>query len=45
LGLARRAKIIDAGRHHGNADDTFQALIETGADDDVGVLVGVCTEN
>src|ERR1700757_2171063 len=41
LRLARRAKIIDAGRYHRDADDTFQAFIESGADDDVGVLVGL----
>jgi len=35
------AEIIDAGRHYRDADDTFQAFIESGADDDVGVLVGL----
>jgi len=39
LRLARRAKIIDASRHHLDADDIFQALIESEADDDVGVLI------
>jgi hypothetical protein len=39
LRLARRAKIIDASRHHRDADDIFQAFIESGADDDVGVLI------
>jgi len=39
LRLARRTKIINAGRHDGDADDTFQAFIKRGADDDVGVLV------
>ena len=39
LRLARRAEIVDAGRHHGDADDTVQAVIEGGADDDIGVLV------
>ena len=37
--LARRANIIDASRHHRDADDTFQTFIESGADDDVGVLI------
>jgi len=39
LRLARRIGIIDAGRHHRNPDDTFQAFIERRADDDVGVRV------
>src|ERR1700687_1068927 len=39
--LARRAEIIDAGRHYRNADDTFQTFIERRADNDVGVLVGL----
>jgi hypothetical protein len=41
LRLARRAEIIDAGRHHRDANDTLQALIERRADDDVGVRVGL----
>jgi hypothetical protein len=39
LPLARRAKIIDASRHHRDADDTFQAFVESGAEDDVCVLI------
>jgi hypothetical protein len=39
LRLERRAKIIDASRNHRDADDTFQTFIESGADDDVGVLI------
>ena len=38
--LARRVKIIDASRHL-DADHTFQAFIESGTDDDVGVLIGI----
>src|SRR5690242_17464170 len=30
-------EIIDAGRHHRDADDAFEAVVERGADDDVGV--------
>src|SRR5215831_6306445 len=39
LRLVPRAKIIDAGRHHRDADDTVEVFIESGADDDVGILV------
>jgi hypothetical protein len=39
LRLARHAGVVDAGRHHRDADDAFQAVVEGGADDDVGVLV------
>ena len=37
--LAGHAGVVDAGRHHRNVDDAFQAVVEGGADDDVGVLV------
>jgi len=39
LRLVRHAGVVDAGRHHRNVDDAFQAVVEGGADDDVGVLV------
>ena len=39
LRLARHAGVVDAGRHHRDADDAFQAVVECGADDDVAVLV------
>src|SRR6267378_3591761 len=41
LRLASLANIIDAGRHHRDADDTIQAFIERRADDYVGVRVGL----
>src|SRR5882757_5144796 len=41
LRLLRLTEIIDAGRHDRDADDTLQAFIEVGADDDVGVRVGL----
>ena len=37
LRLARHACVVDAGRHHRDTDDAFQAVIEGGAHDDVGV--------
>ena len=39
LRLARHAGVVDASRHHRDADDAFQAVVEGGADNDVGVLV------
>ena len=39
LRLARHAGVVDAGRHHRNADDAFQAVVKGGADDDVGVRI------
>ena len=44
LRLARRAEIIDAGRHHRDADDALETWIEGRADDDVGVLVGLVAD-
>ena len=41
LRLPRRVGVVDAGRDHRNADDAVQAFVEGGADDDVGVLVGL----
>ena len=41
LGPAHRSRDYQCRSHHGDADDTFQACIEGGADDDVGVLVGL----
>ena len=37
----RRVGIVDAGRHHRDADDAFEAFVKGGADDDVGVRVGL----
>ena len=37
----RRTGVIDAGRHHRDADDAIQAFVEGGADDDVGVRIGL----
>src|SRR5204863_481704 len=34
-----QANMVDAGRNHRNADDAFEAFVEGGADDDIGVLV------
>ena len=39
LRLVRHTGVVDAGRHYRDADDAFQAVVEGGADDDVGVLV------
>jgi hypothetical protein len=39
LRLMRYAGVVDAGRYHRDADDAFHAVVEGGADDDVGVLV------
>jgi hypothetical protein len=39
LQRASHAGVVDACRHHRDADDAFQAVVEGGADDDVGVLV------
>src|SRR4029079_11958690 len=36
---ARACDVVDAGRHHRNADDAFEAFIEGRADDDIGLLV------
>ena len=36
--------LIDAGRHHRDADDAFEALVEGRADDDVGVLVDLLAD-
>ena len=36
----RHAGVVDAGRHHLHADAVLlQAVVEGGADDDVGVLI------
>ena len=42
--LPRGAEIVDAGRHHRDADDTFEVCIEGGADDDVGVRIGLVAD-
>ena len=42
LGCVRRplqGGLVDAGRHHRDADDAFEALVEGRAHDDVGVLI------
>ena len=39
LRLVRHTGVVDAGRHYRDADDAFQAVVEGGADNDVGVLV------
>ena len=39
LGVARHTGIVDAGRHHRNADDPFQGFVKGRADDNVGILV------
>ena len=39
-----RQRVIDAGRDHRHADDAFQAFVEGGADDDVGVLVDLLAD-
>src|SRR6185295_16209592 len=44
LRLTRRAEIVDAGRHHGDADDAIEVCIEGGADDDVGVGIGLVAD-
>ena len=44
LYLVCRTGVIDPGCHHRDADDALQALVEDGADDDVGVLVGLFTD-
>ena len=38
-GRLRRHHLVDAGGDDGDADDAVEALVEGGADDDVGVLV------
>jgi len=35
---------VDAGRHHGDADDAFESLVEGCADDDVGFLVDLLAD-
>src|SRR6476469_6152537 len=41
---ARACDIVDAGRHHRNADDAFEAFVEGRADDDVGLLVDLLAD-
>ena len=36
--------VVDAGRHHRDADDAVEGLVEGGADDDVGVLVDLLAD-
>ena len=40
----RGRDMVDAGRHHRDADDAFEPLVEGGADDDVGVLVDLLAD-
>ena len=44
LGVRAHTGIIDAGRHHRDADDAFEAFVEGRADDDVGVLVDLLAD-
>ena len=39
LRLAHVTGVVDAGRHHGDADDAFERFVERRADNDVGVLI------
>ena len=39
LRLARHAGVVDAGRYHRDADDAFQAVVESVADNDIGVRI------
>ena len=39
LGMACNGSVVDAGRHDRDTDNAFQAFVECGTDDDVGVLI------
>ena len=39
--VCRASAFVDAGRDHRDADNAVQAFVKGGADDDVGVLVGL----